>query len=132
MAIRRALKRFCLAFGLCLLAGAPLAAEEICSEETLPGRWKALNSGNVWTFHGDGKLSCAGTCRFTQVTGDPVSWAYEPHANVWSSPIEYIKLEFTKVIFDGVFGSFRCIIDDGGRTLRLESDDDPAMVFQRQ
>ena len=91
-----------------------------------------MQSGNVWTFHPDGALSCDGPCRFTQVTGDPISWAYEPHANVWSRPIEHVKLEFANITFDGVFGSFRCLIADDGRTLQLVAEDEAAMEFQRQ
>lgn len=122
----------CLAAGFSLfLAGAASAAES-CKETTLPGSWKSAQSGNVWTFHSDGKLSCQGSCAFTQVTGQPISWAYEPNANVWSSPIDHVMLVFEKITFDGVFGSFRCQIDEGGRTLQLLSEEEAAMVFTRQ
>lgn len=114
------------------LGAASAAAADRCRETTLPGAWKSAQSGNVWTFHPDGRLSCEGACRFVQVTGEPVSWAYEPHANIWSQPIEHLKLTFTKITFDGVFGSFRCLIDDDGLTLRLVAEDDGTMVFRRQ
>ena len=108
------------------------ARAEACREETLPGSWRSMRSDNIWLFHADGKLGCEGPCRFTQVVGDPVSWAYEPNANVWSSPIEHVKLTFTKAVFEGVFGSFRCTIEEGGMMLRLEGDDGDPMVFVRQ
>jgi len=114
-----------------VVAAAPAWAER-CTEATLPGTWLSVRSGNLWTFHADGTLSCDGACRFTEVTGDPVSWAYEPNANIWSKPIDYVKLVFTKSVFEGVFGSFRCVIADAGATLRLESEDDPPMVFSRR
>ena len=115
-----------------LLVGGTALADDRCRETTLPGAWKSTQSGNIWTFHPDGRLSCDGACRFVQVTGDPISWAYEPHANIWSRPIEHLKLEFEKITFDGVFGSFRCRIEDDGVTLRLISEDEGAMVFRRQ
>lgn len=102
-----------------------------CTEATLPGPWTSVQTGNIWTFHPDGRLSCDGPCRFTATTGDPVSWAYEPGANVWADPIDYVKLEFTKVTFQGVFGAFRCVTEDNARMLRLESEDDAPMVFVR-
>jgi len=113
-----------------LLLAAPALADR-CREDTLPGAWKAQGSGNVWLFHADGRLACEGPCRFTATTGDPVSWAYEPHANVWARPIDYVKLIFTKAVFDGVLGSFRCYIEDDGRILRLQAEDEGEMVFQR-
>ncbi len=114
-----------------LALAAPAVAER-CKEDTLPGSWISLRSGNVWTFHPDGALSCEGPCKFVRVTGDPVSWAYEPAANVWSRPIEHVKLEFTKAKFEGIYGSFRCFIDNGGQTLRLVPEEDEPMVFLRK
>lgn len=107
-------------------------APQRCRADTLPGAWRALGSGNVWVFHQDGRLSCEGSCRFTAATGQPLSWAYDDSANIWSSPIDYVKLEFEKGTFEGVFGAFRCYIEDGGRVLRLQPEDDRPMVFTRQ
>jgi hypothetical protein len=116
-----------------LLAGcATQPGVERCREESLPGRWLAESSGNVWVFHPDGTLSCEGPCRFTAVIGEPVAWAYEPNANVWSRPLDYIRLTFAKASFDGVFGSFQCYIEEDGNRLRLQPADEPAMVFVRQ
>lgn len=117
---------------LLLAACATKPGVERCREDTLPGAWLAEESGNLWVFQPDGKLSCEGPCRFTATTGEPVSWAYEPNANVWSRPIDYVKLTFTKATFEGVFGSFRCYIEDNGQRLRLQPENDPAMVFVRQ
>lgn len=114
------------------LLAAPALAADRCRETTLPGAWVSNQSGNIWTFHPDGKLSCDGSCRFVQVTGAPISWAYEPHANIWSRPIEHLKLTFENITFEGVFGSFRCQIEEDGQTLRLISEDEGAMVFRRQ
>lgn len=105
---------------------------EYCREDTLPGAWLAEGSGNVWVFHPDGKLSCEGACRFTGTIGEPIAWAYEPNANAWSRPLDYIKLTFAKAKFEGIFGSFRCYIEDNGQRLRLHAEDAPDMVFVRQ
>ena len=127
---RRKFPAAALAFVLAVFASTAAWAER-CREHTLPGAWRALGSGNIWTFHSDGGLTCRGTCKFVRLTGDPVSWAYEPNANIWAEPLDYIKLEFTKVTFDGVLGAFRCVIEDDGGILRLESEDDFPMVFRK-
>lgn len=119
-----------------LLAACSVVPEgtDRCRETTLPGRWVSNLTGNVWVFGADGVLACEGPCRFTRATGQPISWAYEPAANVWSLPIEHVKLEFERGTFEGVFGSFRCLIANQGRTLRLEAEDHPEdpMVFTRE
>lgn len=127
---RSLLSRFLPPFLAVLLLATPALAER-CREDTLPGAWKAQGSGNVWLFHADGRLACEGPCRFTATTGEPISWAYEPHANVWSRPIDYVKLEFANAVFDGVMGSFRCYIEDEGRTLRLQAENEGEMRFTR-
>lgn len=116
---------------LLMVSATTTAWADRCNPETLPGSWRAVASGNVWVFAQDGGLSCQGTCKFINFTGEPVSWADEPNANIWAEPLDYIKLEFTKVTFDGIFGSFRCVIEDDGKVLRLESEDDAPMVFRR-
>ncbi|MGF1607898.1 MAG: hypothetical protein ACFCUQ_00775 [Kiloniellales bacterium] len=118
--------------GLALAGCATQPGVERCREDTLPGAWLAEGSGNIWFFHSDGRLSCEGPCRFTAATGAPVSWAYEPSANVWSRPLDYIKLTFAEARFEGVFGSFRCYIEDDGARLRLQPEDEPAMIFVRR
>lgn len=133
--LRHRVRLGCAGIGLAALVLAGCASRpgvERCREDTLPGAWLAEGSGNVWVFHPDGRLSCEGLCRFTAITGEPVSWAYEPNANAWSQPLDYIKLTFAKAEFDGVFGSFRCYIEEDGARLRLQPADEPAMVFVRQ
>ena len=68
------------------------------------------------------------------MVGAPISWAYEPHANVWSQPIEHVKLEFERGTFEGVFGSFRCLTTGYGQGLRLVSENEPEdpMIFRRE
>ena len=112
-------------------AGLPEGTEP-CREDTLPGRWTSTLTGNIWVFEADGRLACEGHCRFTKVVGQPISWAYEPHANVWSQPIEHVKLEFERGTFEGIFGSFRCLISEQGPTLRLIPEEEvETMVFVR-
>ena len=122
---------FLIASLLSACAGLPEGTEP-CREHSLPGRWTSTLTGNVWVFEADGRLACEGNCRFTKVVGQPISWAYEPHANVWSQPIEHVKLEFERGTFEGIFGSFRCLISDEGLTLRLiPEEEEETMVFVR-
>ncbi len=113
-------------------AGLPEGTEP-CRETTLPGRWTSALTGDVWVFEADGRLACEGRCGFARVIGKPISWAYEPSANVWSEPIEHVKLEFERGTFEGIFGSFRCLISEEGPTLRLVPEEEAeTMVFVRR
>ena len=113
-------------------AGLPEGTEP-CRETSLPGRWVSTLTGDTWVFAADGRLACEGGCRFTRVIGQPISWAYEPSANIWSQPIEHVKLEFERGTFEGIFGSFRCLISEQGPTLRLiPEEEEETMVFVRE
>ena len=109
----------------------PARIDERCTWESFPGSWKSLRTGNVWTFAADGSLSCDGECGFTKVTGAPLGWAYEPGADLFARPISHVRLEFENAVFEGVFGAFRCRIQNDGMTLLLEPEEDQPMVFYR-
>ncbi len=109
----------------------PAAVDERCRWETFPGSWRSTRTGNIWTFAPDGALSCEGTCGFVKATGQPISWGYEPGADIFARPISHVKMTFERAVFDGVFGSFRCRIKNDGMTLRLEPEEDEPMIFHR-
>jgi len=109
----------------------PATRDERCTWESFPGSWKSIRTGNIWTFGADGSLACDGECGFVKATGAPVSWAYDPGADLLARPISHVKLVFEKATFEGVFGAFRCRIQNDGMTLVLEPDEDEPMVFYR-
>lgn len=109
----------------------PSTQDERCRWETFPGSWRSTRTGNVWTFAADGALSCDGPCSFIKATGQPISWDYEPGADLFARPITHVKMAFEHAVFQGVFGAFRCRIQNDGMTLMLEPEDDEPMIFHR-
>ncbi len=114
-----------------LIALAPPAWAASCREDTLPGRWHADWAAAVWEFQADGTLLCEGRCSYGPEIGTPESWAYEPSANLWSSPLDYIKLVFSAKRFEGTTGAFRCDTEDAGRALVLEPFRGKTLTFRR-
>lgn len=120
--------------GLCLillLAACTTLRSESCSDETLPGNWKAEWAQEIWRFEADGRILCAGNCYYGAGTGKPKGWAYEPEASLWATPIDYIKLVFTERSFEGTLGSYRCLLDEDGKRLTLVPFSGEDLVFQR-
>jgi len=109
----------------------PALLDERCTEESFPGSWTSIRTGNVWTFGADGSLACDGACSFVEATGAPLSWAYDPGAALFARPISHVKLAFANAVFEGVFGAFACRIQNDGMTLILEPEEDEPMVFYR-
>ena len=104
---------------------------EPCQEETLVGAWKAEWTDEVWTFEADGRLLCEGVCYYGTGTGQPKGWGYEPEANVWSQPLDYIKLVFTEKTFGGTLGAYRCQVSPQGTKLTLMPFKGEDLVFDR-
>ncbi len=126
--IRRMLRL--MAFVLTIsLAGPALAAG--CREDTLPGRWRADWTEAVWEFRADGALLCEGRCNYGTDIGTPETWAYEPSANLWSRPLEFIKLIFSAKRFEGTTGAFRCDTEQAGQVLQLEPFRGKTLTFRR-
>ena len=120
--------------GLCLilmLAACTTIRSESCSDDNLPGNWKAEWADEIWRFEADGRILCAGNCYYGAGTGKPKGWAYEPDASLWATPIDYIKLVFTERTFDGTLGSYRCLLDQDGERLTLIPFSGEDLVFQR-
>ena len=93
---------------------------EDCERESLLGTWKTSWMEEYWTFKPDGTLECIGQCFYGLGIGGPEGWADEPHANLWAGEYDFLKLIFSEKTFEGTLGSYRCLLLDEGRTLRLE------------
>ena len=102
-----------------------------CVEETLLVSWQADWVLAIWTFEPDGRLVCQGICDYGPEIGEPVSWAPEPTANLWSSGLDYIKLTFTETVFEGTVGGLRCRTEDFGGRLVLEPLSGIDLTFTR-
>ena len=114
-----------------MLAACTTIRSESCSDDNLPGNWKAEWADEIWRFEADGRILCAGNCYYGAGTGKPKGWAYEPDASLWATPIDYIKLVFTERTFDGTLGSYRCLLDQDGERLTLIPFSGEDLVFQR-
>lgn len=109
-----------------------MGGKESCSEESLIGAWQANWRLEIWTFEPDGTLACEGICNYGAGFGYPEGWEGEESANLWSGGVEYLKLHFTEMTFEGTENSFRCDIADDGKTLILDPLAGQPLTFKRR
>ncbi len=131
LTVSKPLLALCLLFCLCAKAFPSAAAS--CTEATLLGAWVTTwDESETWTFAEAGELLCDGFCDYGRGIGRPRGWAYEPHANVWSRPLDHLKLIFSERVFEGTTGAFRCDIEEDGKELLLDPMRGEVLRLQRR